>query len=54
MKITLTGGSGSLGSEFSFAFLEWGGILVILDQNEKSLGILEKSLLKINSYKRFV
>ena len=40
--IVITGGSGFLGSEFSFAFSDVGAIPVILDKNEKSLKILEK------------
>ena len=40
--IVITGGSGYLGSEFSFAFSDVGAIPVILDKNEKSLKILEK------------
>ena len=42
--IVITGGSGYLGSEFSFAFSDVGAIPVILDRNEKSLKILEKKL----------
>ena len=40
--IVITGGSGYLGSEFSFAFSDVGAIPVILDKNEKSLKILKK------------
>ena len=42
--VIITGGSGFLGSEFSFALSEMGAIPVILDKNEKSLKILKKSL----------
>ena len=44
--IVITGGSGFLGSEFSFALSGMGAIPVILDQNEKSLRILEKKFIK--------
>ena len=40
--IVITGGSGFLGSEFSFALSDIGAIPVILDKNEKSLRILKK------------
>ena len=40
--VIITGGSGFLGSEFSFALSEMGAIPVILDKNEKSLKILKK------------
>ena len=44
--IVITGGSGFLGSEFSFALSDIGAIPVILDKNEKSLGILKKKFIK--------
>ena len=40
--VIITGGSGFLGSEFSFALSDMGAIPVILDKNEKSLKILKK------------
>ena len=44
--IVITGGSGFLGSEFSFALSDIGAIPVILDKNEKSLRILKKKFIK--------
>jgi len=40
--VIITGGSGFLGSEFSFALSDMGAFPVIFDQNEKSLKILKK------------
>ena len=40
--VIITGGSGFLGSEFSFALSDMGALPVIFDKNEKSLKILKK------------
>ena len=45
--IVITGGSGFLGSEFSFALSDIGAIPVILDKNEKSLRILKLLFMSI-------
>ena len=44
--IVITGGSGFLGSEFSFALSDMRAIPVILDNNEKSLKIMERKFIK--------
>ena len=47
--IVITGGSGFLGSEFSFALSDMGAIPVILDQNVKSLRILKKKFYEVQN-----
>ena len=44
--IVITGGSGFLGSEFSFALSNMKAIPVILDKNEKSLRVLQQKFVK--------
>ena len=45
--VIITGGSGFLGSEFSFALSDMGAIPVILDKNEKSLTKNDLAKIKI-------
>ena len=44
--VVITGGSGFLGSEFSFSLSDIGAIPVILDKNKTSLEILKKKFTK--------
>ena len=51
--IVITGGSGFLGSEFSFALSDIEAIPVILDKNEKSLKILQRKFIKMKKKVHF-
>ena len=51
--VVITGGSGFLGSEFSFSLSDTGAIPVILDKNITSLEILKKKIYK-KKKKRFL
>lgn len=44
--ILITGGSGYLGSEFSFAVSDMGAIPVVLDKNKKSINLLKNKFVR--------
>ena len=52
--VIITGGSGFLGSEFSFALSDIEAIPVILDKNEKSLKVLQRKFVKMKKKGSFL